>query len=50
MKQFVPRLVPPGAAFDRERSRLAANRNREIRKGSILGGIGIKDLINKGRP
>jgi len=46
----VARLVPPASAFDRERSRRAVQRIREIRKGVTLGGLRIKDLISEGRP
>jgi hypothetical protein len=41
--------VPPSSTFDRERSRAAAQRIREIRKGNTLGGLRIKDLIGEGR-
>ena len=43
------RLVPPPAAFDRERARAAAADIRAMRKGVTLGGLSIKDLINEGR-
>lgn len=45
----VARLVPPSMVFDRERSRRAAQRIREMRKGETLGGLAIKDLISEGR-
>jgi prevent-host-death family protein len=47
--KVVARLVPPSSTFDRERSRAAAQRIREIRKGNTLGGLRIKDLIEEGR-
>jgi len=48
--RVVARLVPPGSAFDSERSLAAARRIRDRRKGVTLGGLLIKDLINEGRP
>jgi prevent-host-death family protein len=47
--KVVARLVPPSSTFDRERSRAAAQRIREMRKGNTLGGLRIKDLIEEGR-
>ena len=47
--KVVARMVPPSMAFDRERGRLAAARIREMRKGVMLGGLAIKDLISEGR-
>lgn len=47
--KIVARLVPPSAAFDRERSRRAAQEIREMRKGITLSGLRIKDLIDEGR-
>jgi len=47
--RVVARLVPPSTGVDRERSRKAAQRIREMRKGILLGGLRIKDLINEGR-
>ncbi len=47
--EVVARLVPPHLAFDRERSRRAVARIREMRKGMTLGGLAIKDLISEGR-
>ena len=47
--KVVARLVPPNLAFDRERSRRAAQKIREMRKGVTLGGLRIKDLISQGR-
>jgi prevent-host-death family protein len=40
------RLAPHTAGFDRERSRAAARRIRDMR---ILTGLRVKDLINEGR-
>ena len=48
--KVVARMLPPSLAFDRERSRRAAARIREMRKGVTLGGLSIKDLVNEGRP
>ena len=45
----VARLVPPSLAFSRERSRMAAQSIREMRKGVALGGLRIRDLIDEGR-
>lgn len=42
-------LVPPGMAFDRERSRQAVSRIRKMRQGMTLGGLAIRDLISEGR-
>lgn len=47
--KIVARMAPPGMAFDRHRSRQAAQRIRERRKGVTLGGVPIKDLISEGR-
>ena len=47
--KVVARLVPPSLALDRERSRRAVQKIREMRKGVTLGGLRIKDLINEGR-
>lgn len=47
--KVVARMVPPGAGFDRDRGRQAAQRIRERRKGVTLGGLPIKDLISEGR-
>ncbi|MGA8695153.1 MAG: type II toxin-antitoxin system prevent-host-death family antitoxin [Xanthobacteraceae bacterium] len=47
--KVVARLVPPSTAFDRERSRRAAQKIREMRKGVTLSGLRIKDLIDEGR-
>jgi prevent-host-death family protein len=45
----VARLVPPSTGHDRERGRKAAQRIRQMRKGVLLGGLPIKELINEGR-
>ena len=45
----VARLTSPAAGFDRERAHGAAARIRARRRGMTLGGIALKDLINKGR-
>lgn len=45
----VARLVPPDLAFDRERSRRAADEIRKMRKGVTLGGLRVRDLVNEGR-
>jgi prevent-host-death family protein len=47
--KVVARLVPPSTAFDRERSRMAAQKIREMRKGVTLSGLRVKDLIDEGR-
>jgi prevent-host-death family protein len=47
--KVVAHMVPPNLAFDRERSRQAAQRIREMRKGVTLGGLAIADLIGEGR-
>ena len=47
--KVVARLVPPGAAFDRERARGAVARIRQIRKGVTLGGLSMRDLVAEGR-
>jgi prevent-host-death family protein len=46
----VARMVPPDTGIDRERSREAVRRIREMRKGVTLGGLRIRDLIDEGRP
>ena len=48
--KIVARMVPPALAFDWGRSRQAAQRIREHRKGVTLGDVRIADLINEGRP
>lgn len=45
----VARLTPPDMAFDRDRSRRAAQTIRERRKGVTLAGLDIKALIDEGR-
>lgn len=39
--KIVARLVPPSAAFDRERDRRAAQKIREMRKGITLSGLSL---------
>ncbi len=49
--KVVAKLVQAGEPdIDRERARAAARRIRAMRKGITLGGLGIKDLIDEGRP
>lgn len=40
----------PGDRYDRERTRAAVARLRELRQGVTLGGLKIRDLIEEGRP
>ena len=47
--RVVARLVPPGRSFDREQARVAVARIRKRRRGIVLGGLGLKDLIAEGR-
>jgi prevent-host-death family protein len=46
----VAKLVAPSATTDREQAHAAAARIRARRRGTTLGGLNIKDLINAGRP
>jgi len=46
----VAKLVPAAPGFDREKARRAAAGLREVSRGTRLGGIRIKDLVNDGRP
>jgi antitoxin (DNA-binding transcriptional repressor) of toxin-antitoxin stability system len=46
--EVVARMVPPGMAFDRERSRRAAQRIRAMRQGVTLGRLALRDLISEG--
>ena len=46
----VARLIKETGQVDREKARQAAKRIIANRKGKSLGGLGIKDLINEGRP
>ena len=50
-KRGVPiaKLVPVVPSFDREKARRAAAGLREASRGTTLGGIKIKDLIDEGR-
>ncbi len=45
----VARMVSPNSVSNRERAREAASRIRARRRGTTLGGVIIKDLINEGR-
>ncbi len=45
----VAKLVPAGPAFDREKARQAAAGLRRASRGTTLGGLAIKDLVNEGR-
>jgi len=46
----VARLVPAIPSFDRDKARQAARNLLEASRGVTLGGLKIKDLVNKGRP
>jgi prevent-host-death family protein len=50
-KRGVPiaKLVPAVPSFDREKARRAAAGLREASRGTTLGGIKIKDLVDEGR-
>ncbi len=45
----VARLIPMVPAFDREKARRAAEGLRRASRGTTLGGIRIKDLVDEGR-
>jgi prevent-host-death family protein len=45
----VAKLVPATPTLDREKARRAAAGLREASRGTTLGGLGIKDLVNEGR-
>jgi hypothetical protein len=45
----VTKLVPATPGFDREKARQAAAGLREASRGTTLGGIRIKDLVDEGR-
>lgn len=45
----VAKLTRPGPSFDREKARAAAERIRALSKGTSLGGLTIKELIEEGR-
>ena len=47
--KIIARLVPPLPGIDREQAHAAAARIRARRKGVMLGGLKIKDLIEQGR-
>jgi prevent-host-death family protein len=44
------RLVPADHGFDRAKAVQIAKTLFEIRKGTILGDLSVKDLVNEGRP
>jgi prevent-host-death family protein len=46
----VARLVPAEPGFDRAKAHQAARGLLEASRGVTLGGLGIKELINAGRP
>ncbi len=45
----VAKLVPVGPTFDRDKARRAADGLREASRGTTVGGIAIKDLVDEGR-
>jgi prevent-host-death family protein len=45
----VAKLVPAASTFDREKARRAAEGLREASRGTTLGGLRIKELIDEGR-
>jgi prevent-host-death family protein len=45
----VAKLVPVTPAFDRERARQAAEGLRRASRGTMLGGLRIKDWVDEGR-
>jgi prevent-host-death family protein len=45
----VAKLVPVTPTFDRERARRAAEGLRQASRGTKLGGLKIKDLVDEGR-
>ncbi len=46
----VARLVPAEPGFDRAKAQRAAEGILDARRGVMLGGLKIKDLVNEGRP
>ncbi len=46
----VAKLVPAVPSLDREKARRAAAGLREASRGTTLGGVDIKDLVDEGRP
>lgn len=46
----VARLTPVEPTFDRAKAKQAAKMLLEVRKGVMLSGLSIKDLVNEGRP
>jgi prevent-host-death family protein len=47
--KIVARLAPPDGAFNAGAAKAAAERIRARRRGAILGGVKISDLIAEGR-
>ncbi|MGE0716321.1 MAG: type II toxin-antitoxin system Phd/YefM family antitoxin [Alphaproteobacteria bacterium] len=45
----VAKLVPVTPSFDREKARRAAEGLREASRGTTLGDLTIKDLVDEGR-
>ena len=45
----IARLVPPPVTQGNEEARLAIAKWRKARKGTSLGGLKVRDLINEGR-
>ncbi|MBR0654324.1 type II toxin-antitoxin system Phd/YefM family antitoxin [Plastoroseomonas arctica] len=45
----VAKLVPVGPTFYRDKARRAADGLRQASRGTTLGGIAIKNLVNEGR-
>lgn len=46
----IARLVPPDVPFDRNRARRAADDLIARSRGTTLGDVSLKDLIDEGRP
>ena len=46
----VARMVPAAPSFDRAKARQAAQGLLDTRRGTTLGGLSIKELLNEGRP
>jgi prevent-host-death family protein len=47
--KVVAHLAPPGGSFSAEAANAAVERIRARRRGVMLGGVKIADLIRKGR-
>lgn len=45
----VAKLVPATPGFDRDKARATAQALREASRGTTLGGVSIKDLVEDGR-